>query len=310
MRGRRALSGERIGSGPGIDRTGHRVGAAPNRTLSADLSVIMAVYAGVEPVELEQALSSLVDQTLGPHEVVVAEDGPLNPGIDRVLDDYRNRMPLRTVRLPKQSGSGPAKQAALQAASTEWVAVADADDVSLPHRLEEQMVAVTTHRVDLLGTAMEEFDSRSGASLGIRRFPSDHESLVRVLRSRNPINHPTVLMRRTLALRVGGYQNLQMLEDYDLWARMVAAGGLIANHPEVLVRFRGGHAALRRRRTKGLGRAEWMLQRRLHAYGLIGPGRMAWNFTSRMLFRVMPFGLAERAYSVIFLASDRRGADA
>lgn len=266
------------------------------------VTVVVTVYARIDPAHLGEALESLVAQSRPATEVVVVEDGPLTPALAGVLDSFAPPLlPLRRVRLERRSGNGPARQVGLEAATHELVALADADDVSLPDRLATQLTTIQARRLDLLGAAMEEVDSASGAPVGVRRFPERHEDLVRLLATRNPINHPSVMLRRSVALAAGGYRPVPLLEDYHLWARMVGAGAVLGNCPDVLVRFRGGTAMLGRRRGIDAVRSEWTVQRTLHAAGLVPAWRMPVNWAARNGFRLLPGPLMARAYRGLFL---------
>src|SRR5690625_874160 len=53
-----------------------------------------------------------------------------------------------------------------------------------------------------------------------------------------PFHHPTMVLRRSTALAVGGYRDLPLLEDYWLWERMMLGGAQMANLSEVLVDYR------------------------------------------------------------------------
>jgi glycosyltransferase involved in cell wall biosynthesis len=261
----------------------------------------MAVYDGVKPDHLQAALESLVAQTLPPDEVLLVRDGPLRGELSAVLDRFAQLLPVRTLSLPEQSGSGPAKNAGLDAAAGTWVAIADADDVSLPDRLEVQLAAATDRSLDLLGAAMEEFDTDTLQVLGDRVFPTEHDEIVELMRSRNSINHPTVLMLRSAAVDAGGYRHLPLLEDYDLWVRMIGRGCRVGNTADPLVRFRGGRAAQRRRRNRGAAAAEWQLQQELVRSGLIGRWRMIANLVIRMAYRLVPMSISQAVYGRLFL---------
>ncbi|HET7068799.1 MAG TPA: glycosyltransferase, partial [Nocardioides sp.] len=206
----------------------------------ASIATITAVYAAVDPAHLREALSAVISQTLAPREVLVVADGALTERLESVIAELSDQLPMTLLRLPQQSGSGPARQVALEAATADWVAVVDADDISLPERLERQLVAARQRGLDLIGTAVEEFDTDDDTVLGVRRFASGNDALRQQLRTRNAFNHPSVLMSRRRALSVGGYRHLPYLEDYDLCARFAAADAPIGNLDEVLVRFRGG----------------------------------------------------------------------
>jgi glycosyltransferase involved in cell wall biosynthesis len=265
------------------------------------LSVVMPVHAGADVDHLERALTSVFEQTWPADEVVIVEDGPLTPDHDRLLSTFEQaHLSMRRVRLHQQSGVAAALQTGLEAAQGPWIARMDSDDVALPHRFATQVEAIRSGRYDVIGAAMIEFDSDEQETTGIRRMPEDHAAIVRLMRVNNPLNHPTVVFRRSLVVGVGGYRPLPHLEDYDLWARVWAAGGRLHNLPEPLVRFRADARMLARRRQAGVHRAELELQRNLRRYGLISRPRMVFNLALRTGFRLLPGPLMARLYRRLF----------
>ena len=110
--------------------------------MSADarVSALLPVHAGVAVEHLGLAVNSVLDQDLRPFEFVVVEDGPLPESHRRVLDELEGRHPrVVRVRLSVNGGPGVANQAGLQAASGQWIAKVDADDVSMPARFRVQL---------------------------------------------------------------------------------------------------------------------------------------------------------------------------
>lgn len=265
------------------------------------ISVVLPVHAGAKPGQLREALTSVLLQTRPADEIIIVEDGPLGSDLTAVLDEIGGSVPLvRRLRIAENRGVAVAVQLGVEAARYRWIARMDSDDIALPERLATQMDAISSGGYDLLGTAMSEFRSADGALLGVRRMPTEHVRIVRALRSHNAFNHPTVLFRRSLALRVGGYRSLDHLEDYDLFVRMWSAGARLHNLPEPLVKFRADDDMFRRRRAPGIHRAELQLQRNLRAYGLISAPRMIWNLAVRTSFRLLPPPIMRWAYRIIF----------
>jgi hypothetical protein len=195
-----------------------------------------------------------------------------------------------------------ALQAGIEATKCVWVARMDSDDIALPTRLAVQVQGLQDEGCDVLGTAVAEFVDDPGMVSGVRRLPEQHGAIARAMRTRNPINHPSVMFRRQLALDAGGYRDLPGLEDYDLWARMLVAGARFHNLPDVHLHFRAGPSMLGRRRARAVAVAEIKLQRNLRTYGLIGPGRALLNLMLRSGFRLLPRPLMSRAYSLLFHA--------
>jgi glycosyltransferase involved in cell wall biosynthesis len=265
------------------------------------LSVVLPVYAGADAEHLRLALASVIDQTAPPTEILVVEDGPLRAEQLVVLDGVEaGTVPLRRVRLETNAGVAAAVQAGVEAAASPWIARLDADDIALPHRFDAQLDAISAGGYDVLGAAMTEFEGDPGNVVGVRRLPEEHADIATFLKRANPVNHPTVVFRRDLALAVGGYRPLRHLEDYDLWARMLVGGARFHNLPEPLLLFRSGDSMLARRRQSGVFRAELTLQRHLHDYGLISRPRMAVNLAARTAFRALPRPLMRRAYRFLF----------
>jgi hypothetical protein len=86
------------------------------------------------------------------------------------------------------------------------------------------------------------------------------------------------------------------MQDYDLFARLMAAGATMINLRDPLVLFRAGEGMRRRRSAKEFTLLEWQLQRRLRSYGIIGRTRMLTNFVTRMAFRKLPPTFMRLAY--------------
>lgn len=269
--------------------------------MPSTLSVLMPVHAGVEPAHLARALDSVAEQTHQPDELLVVEDGPLGPQLTAVLDDFgAAHGVLRRVALPENRGCGAALAEGVRAARGDLVARLDSDDIALPHRFEAQLRHLAETGCTVVGGGMLEFEGDEDNVVGLRRLPTTHEEIVRYARTRTPINHPTALFRRAAVLEAGNYAPLGQVEDYDLWARMLAGGHRMANLAEPLVLFRCGAGMFARRGGWRHLRSEWELQRRLRSYGLFGPGRQLVNVVVRVGFRLLPSGALRAVYGRLF----------
>ena len=265
------------------------------------ISVVMPVYHAVRPEYLRRAVESIYDQTLSPQEIILVEDGPLTTEHHDVLHEYAGRRPpLRRVVLSENLGAGPANQAGVEAALFPWIAKMDADDIALPRRFERQIELLRGGNLDLVGGSMLEFVGPETNVVGTRRMPQHHDAIVRYAKMNNPVNHPSVMYRRAVALRVGGYRSLPYLEDYDLIARMLGAGARMQNLPDVLMLFRSGEATFARRRARGMLMAEFRLQRNLRTYGLINRRRAGFNIVARSLYRWLPQRFMAYTYERMF----------
>jgi hypothetical protein len=115
----------------------------------------------------------------------------------------------------------------------------DADDLSHPERFARQVEFLASHpEVQVLGTAAELCDEE-GRLLSTVALPLDHDGLHARRYANTPVFHPSVMVRREVLERLGGYdERLLRAQDVDLWLRAFAAGVRFANLGEPLIRYR------------------------------------------------------------------------
>ncbi|MBI4253465.1 MAG: glycosyltransferase, partial [Candidatus Rokubacteria bacterium] len=198
--------------------------------MSPAVSVLMSVHNGAPWVR--DAVESVLTQTFQNLELIVIDDGSTDatPEILARVSDPR----LRVERRPP-GGITRSLNVALGFARSALIARLDADDLALPERLERQRAFLAAHaEVGLLGTGAREVDEAGRTAREIRP-PADDRAIRRALIRRNPFVHSSVMMRRSVLERVGGYDEaLPVAQDYDLWMRMSRLTRL-ANLPEPLV---------------------------------------------------------------------------
>jgi glycosyltransferase involved in cell wall biosynthesis len=269
--------------------------------MTETVSVLIPVHAGIDPAHLARALESIAAQTCPFDEVVLVEDGPLSDDHHAAIFAAEPTLPdlVREV-LPVNRGAGVANQTGLLRCSGTWVLKADADDISLPDRLQRQLAHARETGADVCGAAMWEFRGAEDDVISVRTPPLGHDDIVRRMRWNNPMNHPTTLYRADLARAAGGYGDLRYMQDYDLFARMLCGGARFANAAEPLVLFRAGDDVLARRRSPAMRRCEWELQGNLRRYGVVGPVRRYANFAARQGARMLPAPAMARLHRSLF----------
>ncbi len=201
--------------------------------MTPSISIIMPVWNGEK--YLAAAIDSLLAQTFTDFELLVVDDGSTDrtPEILRAYADPR----LRVLRLD-HAGIVVALNHGMSQARAEWIARLDADDLSLPRRLELQWQAVARRpRAVLCHTAVTFFGDEN-LVIGESRLPRSRSFTALRLCLRSPIVHSTVLFKKSVALAVGGYlPEERHAEDFSLWGRLLEQGEFIALTKK-LVRFR------------------------------------------------------------------------
>ena len=104
-------------------------------------SILMSVYHREDPAFFNQAIASMLNQSVVTNDFVIVCDGPLTDELDKVLDQYDRANPgiFQILRLPENVGIGAAANIGLKECKNDLVAKMDADDLSLPGRCEMQL---------------------------------------------------------------------------------------------------------------------------------------------------------------------------
>lgn len=213
------------------------------------VSVLLPVRNG--GIHLYEAIDSLVSQTLENFEVVAVDDGS-DDGTAAVLDAWAREDTRVEVLRQAPGGIVSALERARFRARAPYLARMDADDVSEPTRLAEQLALMESDRtLDACGTRVSYFPSETVRD-GARRYESwvnaavTPEEIARELFVECPLPHPTFFLRAAAVEHVGGYRDRGWPEDYDLVLRLWAAGGRLGKVPATLLRWREGPERLSR----------------------------------------------------------------
>jgi glycosyltransferase involved in cell wall biosynthesis len=200
------------------------------------VSVVMPTYNAER--FLSQAVNSILAQTYTNFELILVDDGSTDQ-TPVLLHDYRIREPRVVLHtFEKNSGIAAALNQGLSLAQGKYYARMDADDISLPGRLEQQVAYLETHpAVGVLGCGATVIDA-AGRQHQRLVFPSSHRLLCWSLCFYSPLIHPAVMIRGELLRSAGGYlATAAHAEDYELWARLSALTQL-ANLPNRLLLLR------------------------------------------------------------------------
>ena len=205
---------------------------------SPTISAVVRVYNCEEYIS--ETLRSIISQTRPPDEVVVVDDGSTD-GTSERLAQFNDT--IRIVRQPN-SGLAAAFNRGFLEARGDYVAICDADDLWLPHKLERQSQVISDHpEIDVAFSAAWVFGQIEGpwgmsvagdSSVGILSPGRFRRTLYRV----NVVCTSSVLIRKSLFGTFGPFEEHHGAEDYDYWMRALAGGAVFYYDPETLTRYR------------------------------------------------------------------------
>ncbi|MEO9114773.1 MAG: glycosyltransferase family A protein [Gemmatimonadaceae bacterium] len=207
----------------------------PKHQTSPRVSVLMAVFNTVE--YLRPALESISRQTYSDFELIVVDDGS-NDGSTELLRSYASIEPRMLLIARNNLGLVATRNELLAAATGEFVAWMDSDDLSLPDRLSLQVEAFAADdRLVCLGGVAQCIDPE-GNFLNIERYPLIHEEILVEQQKGGAMRFATTMMRRQVALAVGGFRgSFKVGEDFDFLLRLSEIGKM-ANLATTLYLYR------------------------------------------------------------------------
>ena len=213
------------------------------------VSVLMPVRNAASTVV--RAVESIREQTWQDWELIAIDDGSSDNTREQLQKLARKDGRIH-VLVRRHRGIAESLNDGLEFAGGEWIARMDADDESHPERLAEQVAFLRTHRDVGLASCLVEFGGDRNASAGYALHVDWINSLVtpdEIALNRfveSPLAHPSVMFRREIVARHGGYRAGEFPEDYDLWLRWLDAGVKMAKVPRVLLRWQDSPGRLSR----------------------------------------------------------------
>jgi glycosyltransferase involved in cell wall biosynthesis len=202
-----------------------------NSTAIPVLSVVMPVYNALP--FLDESVKSILGQTLRSFEFVILDDASTDGSLELLREWSLRDKRIRLYESKQRLGLSGSSNAVMAKARAAIVARMDADDIAHPERLSRQWNVIGAQPdVAIVGTLCNGIDSR-----GREVRPRDRWRLLR--RSAYiPFPHGSVMFRREVFDRVGGYdEKSERGEDQDLFSRM-AAHGRVLTLPDVLYSYR------------------------------------------------------------------------
>ncbi len=206
------------------------------------VSVLMCVYNGER--YLREAIESILNQSFTNFEFIIVNDASTD-NTPKIIKEYTkcdNR--IRIFENKENLGLTRSLNKGIKLTKGVYIACQDADDISLPCRLEKQVKFLDRNEdIGALGAAVELIDEQ-GKSLNKIYIPTDHESLSCRLLINNCFSHSTLMARYNILVKLGGYnEKFKYAQDYDLWWRFSNVTKLSAL-PEIMVKKRHTNSSI------------------------------------------------------------------
>jgi len=200
--------------------------------MSSRVTVLLPVYNA--ELYIRESVNSILNQTFTDFELLIVDDGSTDqsPEILRSFKDSR----IRLIQNESNQGLIRSLNRGLDLASSTYIARMDADDISLPQRLQTQVEFMDANpEIGLSSSWIKTFGKKNN----IWKVPEKDNEIKARLFFNSCIWHPAAIIRKKVLDTYGLRYNPGYLrsEDYKLWLDIAEVSHL-ANIPEVLVLYR------------------------------------------------------------------------
>ena len=232
----------------------------------SNIAVLLPVYKNDNANYLSFSVESILKQTYRNIIIFIGIDGPIGNELYRCLQKYENHSQIRIIYFPENRGLAMVLNDLIMMChkeSIDFIARMDADDISVPNRLANQVNYLLLHpEVDVVGGRIEEINEQSERNGKSVTYPLTHQECFKFFRYRDPLAHPAVMFRKSFFDKAKGYRNeYRKNQDTMLWLDGFMNGCIFANLDETVLLFRVTDDFYKNRRN-GFKRAKKMLKDR------------------------------------------------
>jgi glycosyltransferase involved in cell wall biosynthesis len=260
---------------------------------SNSISAVGAVYSGDNPDWLKEALMSLLNQTVLIKEIILVVDGEVSSELNQTIQSFINK--LKVIRIKNNKGLANALNKGINRATGKWILRYDADDINEKYRVEKLLKRIESNsEIDILGSWIKEF----GHSNRIRKVPESNTDIYRFMNLRSPINHPSVIFKKSVWVKVNGYKTQLFPEDYFFWLDARKHNLKFANLPLVLVHMRTNDNFYRRRSGMMYLKNEVKMLRLAKNQKLLSNKYYFLQIALKSIIRLLPLILIPRIYNL------------
>jgi glycosyltransferase involved in cell wall biosynthesis len=213
-----------------------------------NVSVLMSNYNNIDYIA--EAVESILNQTYSNFEFIIYDDCSSDGSREYLREISEKDERIVLIENNDNKGLGHNLAQGVNKANGNWILRMDADDISVPNRIERLFAFLDKHpELDVLGSYASDIDEE-GNFLRKRKVPLTNEK-IRELVWTCPFIHPSVIFRKSSILKIGSYNpKIRKRQDYDLWFRCVKGGLNLANIPEPLLLYRHTHETFKRNNFK------------------------------------------------------------
>lgn len=197
------------------------------------VSIIMSEFNTPENL-LEESIQSILTQTHKNFELLIIDDCG-NKNVLEFVKKFKDDR-IKVIKNISNIGLANSLNVALKNANGKYIVRMDTDDFSYPDRLEKQIKFMEEHPEYALASSRVHW--YNGKKIfGETNFYGEVTKDIVIKSGATPITHPTVIAKRDILLKIGGYPDYKRCEDFALWLELIINGYRLYVMDDVLLRY-------------------------------------------------------------------------
>lgn len=207
--------------------------------MNPTVSLVLSYYNEKESW-LRQCINSILNQTFTDYEIIIIID---NPTIERKINDYLLNLEdmfdnIHVIKNDVNIGLALSLNKGIKVAKGKYIARMDADDICRSDRLEKELLFLKMGNYDMVFSNKNVIGEDSQLIDTAKPYMFGNENINNILTLYNCVVHPSVLIRKEVILKLGGYRDFKQAQDYDLWLRLLSNNYKIGVLDEPLIDYR------------------------------------------------------------------------
>ena len=191
---------------------------------------------------IDESVQSVFEQTHRPIKLILVDDHSDIPYTPKI--STQPGFDVKVFRHEENKGPGASRETGRQAASGEYIAYLDSDDLWHPHKLEKQVAMLKAHpEAGMCYCISNEFSQLplNGNELIRKRSDQEFKDFLPTIFYGRPWDTSACLWTRKATDKIGPWLNAWTWEDHEYECRAGCRDIQIAHIPEVLCFYRSNH---------------------------------------------------------------------
>ncbi len=236
--------------------------AHPNGFESKNMISVIITTKNGSPTILN-AIKSIQAQTEKNFEIIVVSDASTDDTEDKVKKIAAEDSRIKLISLTENVGPGKARTLAIEKSEGELIAILDDDDfwISSEKLVTQKKFLEENPDHILVGSDHVRFVNEDRKLLFIFESEKTNEELKRHMLLHNPFVTSSVMFRKDAYLKAGGFSDLRLAEEYELWLKM-GTYGKFANLKNCEVEYTQRASGLTLSRKQAMNKIVLMLVKR------------------------------------------------